>query len=219
MQLLRPWAWHALTHCDAVSLLVSYHLCWPPVCYPLCASLLKPCLVFAHVGKASVTCVCQQFVCISGFLWVYMCVSQVVVHMFPKRGNLTMHLQRCSSPPFMWLLVSFGTKQCEERLSTSGGFSLQLWEVLLHNSQSFLLLLMSCLGLWIRRPENWKHFSMLFCCWCFSFPNIWFFAVSLWFLLNKCFFYIYNNMQKFSFLRWISDTIYFYSVRMAVIDS
>lgn len=30
-----------------------------------------------------------------------------------------------------------------------------------------------------RRPENWKHFCLLFFCWCFSFLNIWLFTVSL----------------------------------------
>lgn len=98
--------------------------------------------------------------------------------------------------------------------------SLNIWRVFITALRGsvtqlwiFFFLLLSCLGLWIRRPENWKHFCLLFCC-CFSFLNIWFFAVSLWFLLNKCFFYIYNNKQKFSFLRWISDTLYFYSVTL-----
>lgn len=133
-----------------------------------------------------------------------MCVSQVVFHMFPKRGNLTMHLQHSCS--CSCLLGQSSVKSVSQHLA---GFH--------YSFQRFCYTTLNLLFLVVelfRRPENWKHFCLLFCCWCFSFLNIWLFTVSLLFLLNKCFFYIYNNKQKFSFLRWISDTLYFYCVTL-----
>lgn len=82
---------------------------------------------------------CQQFLCIRGFC-VYMCVSQVVFHMFPRRGNLTMHLQHSCS--CSCLLGQSSVKSVSQHLgvfiTALRGSVTQLW--------IFFFLLLSCLG-------------------------------------------------------------------------
>lgn len=109
---------HALTHTHTLCCRLAVSSpCRPPVCYPFCASFLKPCLVLTHAGKDFCdTCqsVCtlyvslhvrRQNVCIHIFsgvpLCVRLCVSMCVLkwgrpdHAFAVVLILTIHLVTC----------------------------------------------------------------------------------------------------------------------------
>lgn len=95
VHLLCPWSWHAHKPCAQCThiytlcrcLAVSFFPGRPPVCYPFCASFLKPWLVLTHLGITFVTCVTQlvwmlfvQYVCPS--MYVFGCVCVCVITSF-----------------------------------------------------------------------------------------------------------------------------------------
>lgn len=80
---------HAHTHV-VTALQFPFFPCWPPVCYPFCASFLKPRLVFTHVGRTSVMCVsvylhvclcspCMHICVLSIFACMWLCVGLCVL--------------------------------------------------------------------------------------------------------------------------------------------